>query len=166
MTGFTETEITLLHQHHIQRTKSIFLPISQLYQLAYQKALPHHTGLKHQKEHFLVKTPNVQNFVYTDHILDPALTLQSKQKAREHFQIRIPWHGFPLHWPTASFPQALISANLNNPDLRASLPAAAQFKAGFDRGLQQVKDSHELKHIFNGENYHSLSFTINIPAKA
>lgn len=136
-----------------QRTKRTFLPTFQLYLLAYQKALPHHMGLKHQKEHFLVKTPNVQNSVYTDHILDPALTLQSKQKARERFQIRIPWHGFPLHWPTTSFPQALISANFNNPDLRASLPAAAQFKAGFDWGLQQVEHTHmSWCTFFNGEN--------------
>lgn len=140
--GSQRLKITLLHQHHKWRTKSIILPTSQLYQLAHQKALAHHVGLKHQKEHFLVKTPNVQISVCTDHILDPALTLQSKQKAREHFQIRIPWHGFPLHWPTTSFPQAPISANFNNPDLRASFPAAAQFEAGFDRGLQQVKHTH------------------------
>lgn len=98
------------------------------------------------KGHFLVKTQNVQNSVYTDHILDPALTLQSKQKAREYFQIRIPWHGLPLLWPTTSFPQALISANFNNPDLTTSLPAAAQFTAGFDRGLQHVRTYwHEME---------------------
>lgn len=89
MTGFTETEnIFIAPTSHMTKNKkhlSLHLPALS----AYQKTLPHHTGLKHQKEHFLVKTQNVQNSVYTDHILDPALTLQRKQKAREHFQIRI-----------------------------------------------------------------------------
>lgn len=89
MTGFIEVEnnfITPTSDDKEQKASSSPRPSSISWPI--KKALPHYMGL--QKEHFLVKPPNVQNSVYTDHILDPALTLQSKQKAREHFQIRIP----------------------------------------------------------------------------
>lgn len=64
--------------------KSIFLPTSQLYQLAYQEALPPHMGLTHQKNIFLLKTQNVQNCLYRSHSW-PCFDITKQTKSQRVF---------------------------------------------------------------------------------